>query len=309
MCCELRVSNKGVLSRSRYEGRDALGGEAHLRRGRGIPRAARRPAHRRYSRCASACSRCTASTRALTMARSGRGALELDTPELKLKFRSNQQSRDRRAAAQRRASADRGMPDHRQRRRGTLPRPTSMPEHYRVHGLPELDRLRRCDSSCASSVSGCRQGQRTVRPEHLRELLYRRIGDRPDTTLISTAVVRHAAGRLPGPGQHRAFRAGAGLGSARSPRRIGAIRISWYTGGSARCCAQESPADLLTWHGPFAALGQDCSFRERRADEATRSAVSWLSASTSREHIGREFDGIVSGVVDFGLSCSSGPYR
>jgi ribonuclease R len=56
-----------------------------------------------------------------------------------------------------------------------------------------------------------------------------------------------------------------------------------------------------TWHGPFAALGQDCSFRERRADEATRSAVSWLKCFYMQEHVGSEFDGIVSGVVDFGL--------
>ena len=48
-------------------------------------------------------------------------------------------------------------------------------------------------------------------------------------------------------------------------------------------------------------LGQDCSFRERRADEATRSAVAWLKCYYMQEHIGEEFDGIVSGVVDFGL--------
>jgi len=57
----------------------------------------------------------------------------------------------------------------------------------------------------------------------------------------------------------------------------------------------------VDWHGPFPLLGQDCSFRERRADEATRGAVAWLKCYYMQERVGEEFDGIVSGVVDFGL--------
>ena len=48
-------------------------------------------------------------------------------------------------------------------------------------------------------------------------------------------------------------------------------------------------------------LGQDCSFRERRADEATRSAVAWLKCYYMEDTLGEEFDGIISGVVDFGV--------
>ncbi|HQR23669.1 MAG TPA: S1 RNA-binding domain-containing protein, partial [Steroidobacteraceae bacterium] len=59
--------------------------------------------------------------------------------------------------------------------------------------------------------------------------------------------------------------------------------------------------DLVAWHGPFPVLGQDCSFRERRADEATRGAVAWLKCWYMQERVGEEYDGIVSGVVDFGL--------
>ena len=60
-------------------------------------------------------------------------------------------------------------------------------------------------------------------------------------------------------------------------------------------------AQLIDWHGPLPVLGQDCSFRERRADEATRSAIAWLKCYYMEQHIGETFDGIVSGVVDFGL--------
>jgi ribonuclease R len=61
------------------------------------------------------------------------------------------------------------------------------------------------------------------------------------------------------------------------------------------------PQALVDWHGAFPVLGQDCSFRERRADEATRGAVAWLKCYYMKDRIGEEFDGIVSGVVDFGL--------
>jgi ribonuclease R len=61
------------------------------------------------------------------------------------------------------------------------------------------------------------------------------------------------------------------------------------------------PKALVDWHGAFAVLGQDCSFRERRADEATRGAVAWLKCFYMQDRIGEEFDGVVSGVVDFGL--------
>ena len=44
-----------------------------------------------------------------------------------------------------------------------------------------------------------------------------------------------------------------------------------------------------------------CSMTERRADEATRDVVRWLKAEYMMEHIGGEFDGIISGVTNFGI--------
>jgi ribonuclease R len=60
--------------------------------------------------------------------------------------------------------------------------------------------------------------------------------------------------------------------------------------------------EASTWpYGNVAALGQQCSVTERRADEATRDALSWLKCEYMSDQIGEEFDAIVSGVVDFGL--------
>ena len=48
-------------------------------------------------------------------------------------------------------------------------------------------------------------------------------------------------------------------------------------------------------------LGTECSFRERRADEAARSVVAWLKCEYMRPRVGEEFDAVVTGVTDFGL--------
>ena len=49
------------------------------------------------------------------------------------------------------------------------------------------------------------------------------------------------------------------------------------------------------------ALGEHCSITERRADEATRDVVQWLKCQYMQQHLGDEFDGVVSGVAAFGL--------
>ena len=47
--------------------------------------------------------------------------------------------------------------------------------------------------------------------------------------------------------------------------------------------------------------GEHCSRTERRADEATREVVSWLKCEYLQEHVGDQFDGVVSAVTNFGL--------
>jgi ribonuclease R len=49
------------------------------------------------------------------------------------------------------------------------------------------------------------------------------------------------------------------------------------------------------------AFGARCSMSERRADDATREVNSWLKCEYLREHVGEEFDGVVSAVTNFGL--------
>ncbi len=54
-------------------------------------------------------------------------------------------------------------------------------------------------------------------------------------------------------------------------------------------------------HEAVERIGAHCSMTERRADEATREAVRFLKAQYMMEHVGAEFDGIISAVTSFGL--------
>jgi ribonuclease R len=48
-------------------------------------------------------------------------------------------------------------------------------------------------------------------------------------------------------------------------------------------------------------LGVHCSTTERRADEATREVTRWLKCEFMMDRIGEEFDGVISGVTEFGI--------
>ncbi|MFZ1575505.1 MAG: ribonuclease R [Chromatiaceae bacterium] len=48
-------------------------------------------------------------------------------------------------------------------------------------------------------------------------------------------------------------------------------------------------------------IGEHCSGTERRADEATRDAESWLKCEYMQDKLGEEFDGIITSVNSFGI--------
>jgi ribonuclease R len=173
-----------------------------------------------------------------------------------------------------------------------------VPTLYRVHGLPELDRLETLRQFLREFGLWLPPAEE-VKPEHLRDLL-QKIGDRPDAVLISTAVIRSMPQAVYQPGNIGHF----GLALEHYAHFTSPIRR--YPDlvvhrGIRQVLLGADPQALVDWHGPFPVLGQDCSFRERRADEATRGAIAWLKCYYMQERVGEEYTGLVSGVVDFGL--------
>ena len=51
----------------------------------------------------------------------------------------------------------------------------------------------------------------------------------------------------------------------------------------------------------FEKIAEQCSFTERRADDASRDVVAWLKAEFMQDKIGAQFDGVISGVKEFGV--------
>ena len=173
-----------------------------------------------------------------------------------------------------------------------------MPTLYRVHGLPEADRLESL-RLFLHEFGLWLPPTEEIRPEHLRDLL-REVAGRPDATVISTAVIRSMPQAVYQPGNIGHF----GLALEHYAHFTSPIRR--YPDlvvhrGIRQILRRGEATEMLHWHGPFQVLGQECSLRERRADEATRSAVTWLKCSYMQDRVGEEFDGVVSGVVDFGV--------
>lgn len=50
-----------------------------------------------------------------------------------------------------------------------------------------------------------------------------------------------------------------------------------------------------------AALGEQCSMTERRADDATRDVAEWLKCEFMQQHLGDTFDGVIASVTNFGF--------
>jgi ribonuclease R len=300
LCCELRVNDAGHITRSRFFA-GVMRSAARLTY-REVAEFLARPDGRYEPRLEALRERLQALYgvyRSFTRERAGRGALELDTPELKLKFdaqgrvaalveypRNDAHRLIEECMIAANIAAARFLDRHR------------VPTLYRVHGLPEIDRLEKLRQFLREFGLWLPPADE-VKPEHLRDLLAK-IGDRPDALLISTAVVRSMPQAVYQPGNIGHF--GLALGHYAhftSPiRRYPDLVVHR---GIRQVLQDGDPHALVDWHGAFPVLGQDCSFRERRADEATRGAVAWLKCYYMQDRIGEEFDGIVSGVVDFGL--------
>ena len=300
LCCELRVGEDGRITRSRFfEG--VMRSVARLTY-RDVGEFLEKPAAKHSPKLEHLRERLLALHgvyKSFIRARSGRGALELDTPELKLKF--DEQGKVAALVEYPRNDAHRLIEECMIAANVAAARfldRYKVPTLYRVHGLPELDRLETL-RTFLREFGLWLPAPDEVTPDHLRDLL-QKIGDRPDAGLISTAVIRTMPQAVYQPGNIGHF----GLALEHYAHFTSPIRR--YPDlvvhrGIRQVLREGDPQELIEWHGQFPVLGQDCSFRERRADEATRSAVAWLKCFYMQDRIGEEFDGIVSGVVDFGL--------
>jgi ribonuclease R len=237
--------------------------------------------------------------RALHSARTQRGALDFDAPELKVRF--DAQGRIAALVEYTRNDAHRLIEECmiaanveaarflKKHRMATL---------YRVHGKPEDDRL----DTLRQFLRGFGielPTDRDLTPQDLSAVLARAHGGE-EAHLIQTVVVRSMPQAVYQPENIGHF----GLALAEYAHFTSPIRrypdLMVHRG--IRHVLRGGTAESFAWSSvAMSALGQQCSFKERRADEATRDALSWLKCEYMRDKLGEEFDALVTGVVDFGL--------
>jgi len=237
--------------------------------------------------------------RALASARATRGALDFDAPELKVHFGADgriaalvEQPRNdahrliEECMIAANVEAARFLKKHR------------IPTLYRVHGQPEEERLQ----TLRQFLNGFGihlPTDRDLEPKDLGAVLQKVIANE-EAHLIQTVVVRSMPQAVYQPENIGHF----GLALAEYAHFTSPIRrypdLMVHRG--IRHVLRGGTASDFPWTaGRVAELGQQSSMTERRADEATRDAMSWLKCEYMKHQIGEEFDALVTGVVDFGL--------
>jgi len=138
-----------------------------------------------------------------------------------------------------------------------------------------------------------------VKPKDFRSLLVK-IRERPDAVLLESVILRSQALAVYAPDNighfGLALEAYAHFTSPirRYPDLLVHRAIKHALRGGKPDAYDYSPHEM-------AALALQCSERSRRADEAQREVDERYRAAWMEEHIGKEFDGVISGVTSFGL--------
>ncbi|MGH8177922.1 MAG: ribonuclease R [Steroidobacter sp.] len=237
--------------------------------------------------------------KALHRARTQRGALDFDAPELKVRFDANgkiaalvEYTRNdahrliEECMIAANVQAARFLKKHR------------IPTLYRVHGQPEADRLETLRQFLQGFGIHLPTG-RDLESKDLSEVLQRALGNE-EAHLIQTVVVRSMPQAVYQPENIGHF----GLALPEYAHFTSPIRRypDLLVHRGIRHVVRGGDVESSGWTmGGMSALGQQCSFNERRADDATRDAMSWLKCEYMSDKLGEEFDALVTGVVDFGL--------
>lgn len=169
---------------------------------------------------------------------------------------------------------------------------------YRIHEGPNTDKIE--DLRVFLAELGLRLGGGD-RPEakHFAQLLDK-VQGRADEHLIQTVLLRSLSQAVYSPDNvgHFGLSLEAYAHFTSPIRRYPDLMVHrairhLLTGGEAQTF-EYTHADMVV-------LGDACSAAERRADEATRDAVTWLKCEFMMDKVGQTFEGTITGVTGFGV--------
>mgnify|MGYP003671009049 FL=1 len=236
---------------------------------------------------------------AFTKARSRRGAIEIDLPQTR--FKLNKDGEIDRIEVVPRNDAHRLIEEcmiAANVEAARFLRKHRIPGLYRVHPKPDPDRFNDLRLYLVSL------GLKVAHPDHVEPRHFTKIieqvRDRPDSAAISMAMLRSLTHAEYSPTNIGHF--GLALESyahftspiRRYPDLLVHRAIRHIIRGGKPGKYDYSPKEMER-------LGAIASAHEKRAEEATRDVEAWLKCQYMESHLGAEFDGVITGVTNFGV--------
>ena len=180
------------------------------------------------------------------------------------------------------------------------------PALYRIHAVPGEEKLtafRSFLAECGLSLSG---GNKPTPMDYAQ--LLEQIKQRPDHELIQTMLLRSMSQAVYSADNIGHF----GLALEEYAHFTSPIRrypdLTLHRGIKYLLAKQKGSKRKTTdtggYHYPLEEMdlfGAHCSSTERRADDATREVADWLKCEYMQDHVGEEFDGVISSVTGFGV--------
>lgn len=173
-----------------------------------------------------------------------------------------------------------------------------MPALFRVHAPPDEERIDELKRFLATRGVFLPQVAE-ITPAVLQETL-RQVHGRPDAAMLEGMIIRSLSQAVYQPENIGHF----GLALAEYAHFTSPIRRypDLLVHRAIRHVLESgSGEDFVHGGAAMVLFGQECSFRERRADEAAREVTGFLKCEYVKQHLGSDFDGIVTGVTEFGL--------
>jgi ribonuclease R len=180
------------------------------------------------------------------------------------------------------------------------------PALYRIHAVPSEEKLtafRSFLAECGLSLSG---GNKPTPTDYAQ--LLEQIKPRPDHELIQTMLLRSMSQAVYSADNIGHF----GLALEEYSHFTSPIRrypdLTLHRGIKYLLAKQKGSKRKTTDTGGYHyqleeidGFGAHCSSTERRADDATREVADWLKCEYMQDHVGEEFEGVISSVTGFGF--------